>query len=98
VPEFENHYPEFSMWGELPAWGVYIRHANGVSLKNVKFELDNPDFRPAIVADQTQDLQLHRLAIGPGGSFPVVLRESPGASIIDPVFPEGSETVKINKH
>ena len=29
IPEQADRYPEFSMFGELPAWGFYVRHARG---------------------------------------------------------------------
>ena len=34
IPENEAGYPEFSMFGELPAWGLYMRHAVGIIIKN----------------------------------------------------------------
>jgi hypothetical protein len=37
IPENITNYPEFSMFGELPSWGFYIRHANGVQFKNIQF-------------------------------------------------------------
>ena len=33
VPENEAGYPEFSMWGELPSWGFYLRHAEDIKMK-----------------------------------------------------------------
>ncbi|MEL6132524.1 MAG: glycoside hydrolase family 28 protein, partial [Bacteroidota bacterium] len=37
VPENETHYPEFSMFGELPAWGFFIRHVKGVAFDMSSF-------------------------------------------------------------
>jgi len=40
VPEAEGAYPEANMFGcMLPAWGVYVRHADGVVFDNVKVSL-----------------------------------------------------------
>ena len=36
VPEAANQYPEARMFGRLPAYGLYIRHAKGIRLRNVK--------------------------------------------------------------
>lgn len=58
IPEHERRYPEFSMWKELPAWGLYLRHADSVTLSNVTFRLLHPDYRPAIVADDADRLTL----------------------------------------
>ncbi|TDX02036.1 glycoside hydrolase family 28 protein [Dinghuibacter silviterrae] len=54
VPENPSDYPEFSMFGELPAWGLYVRHANGVTLKNVTLTAKTPDYRPTCVFDETK--------------------------------------------
>jgi polygalacturonase len=49
IPENPSEYPEFSMFGELPAWGLYIRHATGITLKNVVLTAAAPDYRPTTV-------------------------------------------------
>ncbi|WKK57901.1 glycoside hydrolase family 28 protein [Sphingobacterium sp. BN32] len=51
IPEMEAAYPEFSQFKELPSWAFYIRHANNITFKNVKFKALAPDYRPAIVTD-----------------------------------------------
>jgi len=48
VPESENVYPEFSMFGELPAWGFYIRHVNGLTMKNISVTTRENDFGPLL--------------------------------------------------
>ena len=63
VPEAEDEYPEFSMFGELPSWGFYIRHVNGISLKNVSLSIDFPDYRPAIVLDDVQNFYSDYISI-----------------------------------
>ena len=50
VPEAERSYPENRMFGHiLPAWGLYIRHADDVTLDNVKLHLAAPDVRTSAV-------------------------------------------------
>ncbi|MDR7211701.1 glycosyl hydrolase family 28 protein [Flavobacterium piscis] len=61
VPEAAKEYPEFSMFGELPAYGFYVRHANGISMKNIKLTLDDSDFRPAFVFDDVQNLKMETI-------------------------------------
>jgi polygalacturonase len=46
-PEKEANYPEPSMFGELPAYGFFIRHARGVELSNVEVGFREEDLRPA---------------------------------------------------
>lgn len=54
IPEMRTAYPEFSQFKELPAWGLYIRHAEGITLENVTFTALKKDYRPAIVMDDVQ--------------------------------------------
>jgi len=51
VPERGTAYPDFSMFKELPAWGVYIRHAEKIEFRNVQLNCEKKDYRPAIVLD-----------------------------------------------
>lgn len=63
VPELEEEYPEFSMFGELPAWGFYIRHADGITFKNLSLKVKNPDYRTAIVLDDVRNFKLEGLKV-----------------------------------
>jgi polygalacturonase len=74
VPEREKEYPEFSMFGELPAWGLYVRHANGLQLKNVTIKYLEKDFRPAIVLDDVKQVAFTRLNIPTADAPVIVLR------------------------
>lgn len=47
VPEQVAKYPEFSMFGELPSYGFYLRHIDNVTFRNVNLNLAADDFRPA---------------------------------------------------
>lgn len=56
VPEQLEEYPEYSMFGELPAWGLFVRHARAIELRDVTLRTRRPDFRPALVFDDVADL------------------------------------------
>ena len=58
VPEQIQKYPEFTMFGELPAWGLYLRHVRNLTLKNVQLSLKADDFRPMIVDEDVEGLHL----------------------------------------
>lgn len=73
VPENITGYPEFSMFGELPAWGFYIRHAEGIVFKNVRLHYLEDDFRPAIVLDDVKNSQLNDLIIPTAKEFPMII-------------------------
>jgi len=53
VPEVEASYPENFMFNAaaLPAYGFYVRHADGVRFENVRTRLSSPDRRPAVFID-----------------------------------------------
>jgi hypothetical protein len=58
IPELRDRYPEYMMFGVLPAYGLYARHARGLTLENVRFDLASRDLRPALVCDDVEDLEL----------------------------------------
>ena len=60
-PENENEYPEPSMFGPMPSYGFYIRHADGVQMDNVEVSYMTKDQRPAIVLDDVKNAVFHRL-------------------------------------
>ena len=51
IPEYPTHYPDFSMFRELPAWGIYIRHAKNLQFSNIVLSCDKKDYRVPIVLD-----------------------------------------------
>lgn len=55
-PELEDQYPEYFMWGVLPAYGLYARHVRSLTLSNVRFDLAGHDARPAVVLDDVGDV------------------------------------------
>ena len=49
--ELEKSYPDPQEFGEMPAYGFFIRHAKNIEMNHVELKLENDDFRPAIVLD-----------------------------------------------
>lgn len=75
VPENSAAYPEFSMFGELPSWGLYVRHVDGLTLKNFRISIDAPDYRPGLVFDDVLHLSIQGLTIE-GDDKPVILHNT----------------------
>ncbi len=73
IPENVEGYPEFSMWGELPAWGLYMRHAEGVTINNFTVRFKEYDFRPAFVFDDVKNVALNKVSIPTAGEMPMIL-------------------------
>ncbi|HQQ91016.1 MAG TPA: glycosyl hydrolase family 28 protein [Kiritimatiellia bacterium] len=48
LPERPDAYPHGGNFGPLPAYGLFVRHAQGVTLKNASFESVHPDARPPV--------------------------------------------------
>jgi len=53
-PEEERAYPEPSMFGDMPSYAFFIRHAEGVEMNHVKIDYVRPEARPAFVLDDVQ--------------------------------------------
>ena len=51
VPEMTREYPEPSMLGILPAYGLYARHVKGLRVTGMTLKFKVKDERPAIVLD-----------------------------------------------
>src|SRR5215510_4766006 len=56
-PERENIYPEPTMFGELPAYGFFIRHVKGLQLRDVEVSYLSPDLRPAFWLNDVMDVE-----------------------------------------
>jgi polygalacturonase len=48
-PEKESNYPEPSMFGDIPAYGFFVRHADGIEFSNVEIGYAEEDLRPAFI-------------------------------------------------
>ena len=55
VPENPAAYPEYSMFGRLPAYGLYCRHVKGLKLLNVQLQLAKADQRRAVFFEDVED-------------------------------------------
>jgi polygalacturonase len=74
-PEKEDTYPEPTMFGELPAYGFFIRHVNGLRLNDVQVSYLKDDARPAFWMNQVKGAEFYRLRAQRGANVPTfVLR------------------------
>ena len=84
IPEMRTAYPEFSQFKELPAWGIYIRHAEGIKFENVTFTALKKDYRPSIVIDDVK-----------GASFKGMKFNEPESDKKQQIFQQKSSNVVI---
>lgn len=62
VPELPSVYPEPSNWGILPAYGLYVRHAEQLELSNITFRTMVEDERHAVVLDDVSQVVFNQVA------------------------------------
>jgi len=61
IPEEAAAYPEASMFGLLPAYGLYCRHVEGLTLRNIAVQCEQADERPLLVCDDVAHLHAEAL-------------------------------------
>ncbi|WP_259071678.1 glycoside hydrolase family 28 protein [Mucilaginibacter sp. X4EP1] len=72
VPEMEKGYPEPSSFGILPAYGFFVRHAEGLTLENIELSFLNDDQRPAFVLDDVNGANLRFVKAQALGNLPPI--------------------------
>lgn len=78
VEEKAQDYPDGDMFGTLPAYGFYIRHATNISLEGIQLSTKTQDLRPAICLDDVHQSTFNRLQIhsSEGSTANICLRNS----------------------
>ncbi len=61
IPELEDHYPESTKWGTLPAYGFFVRHAENIQFDNVEVTFEGKDLRPALVFEDVSEAYINGL-------------------------------------
>ena len=69
-PEKEDAYPEPNMFGELPAYGFFIRHVKGLQMNDVEVSYIKDDARPPIVMNDVKGVDFFRLRAQHGADLP----------------------------
>ncbi len=90
VPEMAEKSPTAFMFGRLPAYGLYVRHVDGLNLDNVQLGFDQPDYRPALICEDVRRLSIHNLqaAAVSGGAETIRLNDVEGALVTGCVAPQ----------
>ncbi len=64
IPEKEKDYPEAEMFGQLPSYGFYLRHARNIHFTNVQVSTESKDPRPALCLSDVTDGSFNNLQLG----------------------------------
>jgi len=105
VPELPDAYPEFDMFIAsgaaadksqrfLPAYGLYLRHAAGITLRNVDLRITQHDARPALMVDDAAAMKIFDLSAQSPERVATVasLRDVNGAFVQSCVARKGTQT------
>ncbi len=74
IPENEADYPNGKIFGELPAYGFYIRHAKNITFDNVQLRFKENDERPALFCDDVDGLKIEGLQAQSTSQTPELIR------------------------
>ncbi len=58
VPELPEHYPSARMFGMLPAYGFFCRHARNLNFHHVEIGFVNEEKRPALICEDVETLRV----------------------------------------
>jgi hypothetical protein len=75
IPELPANYPEYKMFGVLPAYGFYCRHVKNLRLLNTQVAFEREDLRPALVCEDVAGLRIADFA-APNTNPVMVLRDT----------------------
>jgi polygalacturonase len=73
TPEREKEYPEPSMFGIVPAYGFFIRHAGGIELNDVSIGYLKEDRRPVFVLDGVDGVVLENCRVQKTNGLPTLV-------------------------
>jgi polygalacturonase len=68
--ELETAYPEPSMFGTLPAYGLFARHVRGLRVRDVSLSFEGTEARPAIVLRSVVGASFDALTAKPTAGVP----------------------------
>jgi len=72
-PEKEEAYPEPNMFGELPAYGFFIRHVKGIEMRDVEVSYRKDDARPPFVLNDVSGAEFFHIRAQRGQDVPSFL-------------------------
>jgi len=92
VPENPDKYPEYAMFGKLPAYGFYCRHVRGLKMTDVQLQLAGEDKRHAVALEDVWNATVDGLDVphSNGAASLVRLGDVQNAMIRGCTPPEGT--------
>jgi len=77
-PENDRDYPESIRYGDLPAYGFFCRHVDGLTFRDVRFDFNEKEYRSPLICDDVKNLTLFNFnaEISDEASAQIILRET----------------------
>ncbi len=86
-PEDEKAYPDPRMFGEIPAYGFFIRHVKGLELNSVEVSYLNQDVRPPFLLEDVLQAEFDNVKGQHAPAVPtLVLKDVEGFTIRESPF------------
>ncbi|HYW72375.1 MAG TPA: glycosyl hydrolase family 28 protein, partial [Pyrinomonadaceae bacterium] len=83
-PEKENDYPEPTMFGEIPAYGFFIRHVRGLEMNGVSVTYLKDDARAPFIINDGKSIELRNIKAAHGAGVPTfILNDIENFSVSD---------------
>ncbi|HUI57750.1 MAG TPA: glycoside hydrolase family 28 protein [Bryobacteraceae bacterium] len=74
--ELETAYPEPRMFGEMPAYGFFIRHVKGIELNDVEVGYMKEDLRPAFYLENVRNIEFNHVKSQHAAGVPTIVLKS----------------------
>jgi polygalacturonase len=74
IPGKEDKYPNGRIFGELPAYGFFVRHAKNIIFDDIQLKTSLPDERPAFIGEDITDLEIRNLQAQGTENSPELIR------------------------
>ena len=84
LEEEEKEYPEPTMFGNTPAHGFFIRHAEGIEVRNCKVIASTKDARPCFVLNDAERIEFSNIKADQSSGAPLFILD-------------GAKAIKIEK-
>jgi len=72
-PEKENDYPEPTMFGEIPAYGFFIRHVRGLQMSDISLKYLSADARPPFIISDAKTIDLNHVKMDRAAGVPSII-------------------------
>jgi len=73
VPELIKEYPDSDMFGAIPSWGFYVRHAKNLKLQDIDLTLEHPEKRSAFIFEDVAQLRIKAITATRSEEAPAIL-------------------------